>query len=325
MSDGQEQGFRPNIASRLAILESELSASASPAVELSVAPEINLGLDAGGTIWLTLECEPNDVATDDRSPAVVVESIRKGARIKIAKSIDRTIGGHFLDGVIELVDEGVPHADAPFGALQRWRELLARAPGSRLSEKALVGLYGELEVLETILDAGGELDHWTGWQQDHNDFRLPGLAVEVKSTLSADFRRVEIHGLRQLDDPEDGSDLYLVLRRLERSPEGRSVPELTEAIVRRGGSRSELLERLSRVGYSEQHRASYENSRFASEELVVRRVDDGHPRLTTALLERVDLSAIDKIDYVLNLNAHHDHDVDDTLESIVTDSLRKAT
>ena len=172
-----------------------------------------------------------------------------------------------------------------------------------------------------ILRHGGELDQWTGWNKDHCDFRLSGVVIEVKSTTSANYRRVQIHGLGQLADPEDGSDLILVLRRLESSPDGRSVPDLTDEIVGLGASRAVLLDRLSQIRYSEQHRTQYENVKFVSQEVALRRVDGSHPRLTPTMLAGVDLSGIDKIDYELNLNGDAVADLDIDLDGLIAEHL----
>ena len=227
--------------------------------------------------------------------------------------------------MIALLQDGHAPGDVALTVIQRWKDVLAASPGQQLSENALIGLFGELEILETILKEGGSLDHWTGWNKDHADFRLEGLVIEVKTTSSANYRRVSIHGLGQLDDPQDGSDLLLVLKRVESSPTGRSVPSIIEDLVKLGVSRSALLDALANVGYREEHRSHYERTiySFNSVEVAVRRIDDGHPRLVPSMLDGVDLSSIDKVDYTLNLNgdAEKDDDLDSTVEELVSKCL----
>lgn len=324
MADVQPR-WVPGLGSRLANLKAQLSAQNKDRGELRVPDlpvESYVGADVDGSIWLRITCDPSRVSTDDLSAAVAIDPSNTGYRVMVSATTADTVAIRFLEEVVQLIDAGHPPGDAGRMALQSWRELLARPPGSPLSEKALVGLFGELEVLATILRHGGELDQWTGWNRDHADFRLPGLVIEVKSTTSADYRRVTIHGLAQLADPEDGSDLILVLRRLEVSPTGTSLPDLTEEIVRLGASRAVLLDRLSRVGYSEQHRGRYEQLRFVSQEVALRSVDGGHPRLVADMLEGIDLSCIDKVTYELNLNGEADADLDTTLADLVEKHLR---
>jgi len=325
MSDPIE-AWSPDLESRLAVLRSELAKNGWDHGELPLSGtpvDCYVGVELGGSSWIRITCEPDSVSTDDRSALVDFLVKPNGYRVRVAPQAAAPVVSHFLQEVVDLVKSGYPPGDAGRAALQAWRDLLARPAGAPLSPSALVGLFGELEVLTTVLRHGGELDYWTGWDTDHCDFRLPGLVVEVKSTTSANYRRVRIHGLGQLADPEDGSRLVLVLRRLEISPEGRSIPDLTDEIVGLGASRSVLLDRLSTVGYSEQHRGDYERLRFVSSEVALRNVDDSHPRLVPQMLTGVDLSSIDKIDYELNLNGVADADVETTLEDLIVQNLEK--
>ncbi len=316
--------WTPSVASRLAILDQELSTASSGHSEVAVqgvAVTCHVGLDTAGWSWVRITCDPGSVSTDDRSGAVRFAVTRAGYRVSVAPTTDRSVAASFLDEILQLLKTGHEPGDAGRAALQAWRDLLARPTGEPLREQALVGLFGELEVLETILTLGGDFDSWTGWNKDHNDFRLPGLVIEVKSTTSANYRRVQIHGLGQLDDPQDGSDPVLVLRRLEPSPEGRSVPDLIEALVRLGASRAVILERLAHLHYSDQHRAAYDSHRYVSSEIALRAIDDTHPRLVPSKLVSVDLSCIDKVDYELNLNGDPEADLDNTLRDLISDHL----
>ena len=316
--------WTPDIGSRLAVLRAELKKPGTDRVELPMPDtpvECRLGMDLEGSVWIRVFCDPASVTTDDQAAAVRFTMAGDGYRVTLAAHAADVVIEHLLDEMVQLLVDGHPPGDVGRTALQNWRDLLARPAGSPLSEDALVGLFGELEVLESVLRHGGQLDHWTGWQHDHCDFRLPGLVVEVKSTSSANYRRVRIHGLAQLADPEDGSGLILVLKRLESSPTGRSVPDLVEDIVRLGVSRSLLLDRLSNLHYSDHHRSRYDSSKFMSIEVAIRRVDDTHPRLVPSMLEAVDLSSIDKIDYELNLNGDAAADLPTDLDTIIRDHL----
>ena len=314
----------PDLGSRVALLRSEINNGESDQLELPIAGtpvDCSVGMDSGGSLWVRIVCDGRSVSVDDRSAHVGFVVKPHSYRIVVASTAAESAAVHFLDEVVQLLRSGHAPGDAGRAALQNWRELLAHPAGAPLSESALVGLYGELVVLLMILRNGGQLDQWTGWNRDHCDFRLPGLVIEVKSTTSANYRRVTIHGLGQLADPEDGSDLILVLRRLESSPDGRSVPDLTEEIIRLGASRSVLLDRLSQIRYSEQHRTHYEQVKFVSQEVALRRIDDAHPRLVSSMLAGVDLSCIDRIEYELNLNGQAEADLQSDLDSLIAEKL----
>lgn len=316
----ETQPWSPTIAAQLAVLDQSLVGvvGAQSEVPVSGTPvTCHVGLDAAGWSWVRIDCDPRSVATDDLAAAVEFKLVNSGYQVCVTPTIQRSVASSFLDEVVNVVKAGHEPGDAGRAALQAWRDLLARPAGQPLGERALVGLFGELEVLETVLQIGGAFDSWTGWTMDQNDFRLPGLVIEVKSTLSANYRRVQIHGLGQLDDPQDGSDLVLVLRRLEPSPDGRSVPDLIEALVRLGAPRAVLYERLSQIHYSDHHRATYGQFRYVSSEIALRSIDDSHPRLVPSKLVDVDLSCIDKVDYELNLNGVADADLDTDLESLL--------
>jgi hypothetical protein len=316
--------WRPTLGARLAVLRAELARLGGEQLHMSIMESpasCFLGVNADGAAWLGVLCDASSVATDDRAAAVTFQRRPDGYRVLVAATTPDAVLIHYFEEITELIEQGLPPGDAGVAALQNWRELLASPPGAPLSDDALAGLFGELEVLEMILRNGGSLDHWTGWNRDQCDFRLPRLVIEVKSTTSANYRRVRIHGLNQLADPLDGSELILVLRRLESSPDGRSVPDLVDALVKLGASRSSLLDRLHEVRYSEAHRAAYIDKRFVSREVALRHIDANHPRLVPSMLAGVDLSAIDKIDYELNLNNDAGADLGTTLEALLTEQF----
>jgi hypothetical protein len=319
--------YAPDIATKMAVLQAKVTRTSVTEAELPIEDlpvECRLGASAEGAAWITIRCDPRSVSVDDDVAAVTFTIIGTGYQMRIAPSAPEAASNHLLEEIVELLSNGHAPGDVGLVAIRNWRELLARPAGDRLSDQALVGLHGELEVLETILEVGGDLDHWTGWNKDHCDFRLSGLVIEVKSTTSSDYRRVRVHGLAQLDDPQDGSDLLLVLKRLESSPDGRSVPDLVERVVALGAARSRLLEKLAGVGYYEHHNASYENKRFVSKEAVLRDIDDSHPRLIASMLTGVEMSSVDKIEYELNLNGTADADIDQTIEELLVERLGNA-
>jgi hypothetical protein len=80
--------------------------------------------------------------------------------------------------------EGKPFAIAVRGVLETYHELL-RGLG-RLSDQAEVGLFGELLVLDRLIDGLGEavaVGAWRGAISEEHDFGLPDEDVEVKTTM----------------------------------------------------------------------------------------------------------------------------------------------
>lgn len=316
--------WEPSTADRLRHLREKISNTRNPDLALELdEPGVRLGISTDDGVVLSLECDPESVVTDQRSNQVHVVRSGTGAVVRIAGTVPPSTTTSFIDDVLGRLADGRPRERVGAECLANWRDLLARAPGPRLGERELAGLFGELEVLEQILSFGGSFDHWTGWNRDHVDFRLPGLCLEVKTTLSPDYRRVRIHGLQQLADPEDGSELILVLRRLESSPEGRSVPDVIDDLAAAGLPKAGLLTALHETGYSEEHRSDYLHLRFVSEVLALRRINDSHPRLTPAVARQIDLDAIDRVDYVLNLNDDAASDLEEDLASVLARHLEQ--
>lgn len=313
------EAWSPGIRDRVAMIRDE--ADKNPGMRVTnnppEHPEVDLGVEPDGGLFIFLRCHRDDVITGSSSARVTISARPDGCLVTIQPPVTDWTAGSFLEEVFARLDEGQEPGGVADAALSRWGDLLAKPAGPRLGSTQLAGLYGELEILERILRSGGSLDSWTGWQMDSVDFRLPGLSIEVKSTVSADYRRVRIHGLGQLTDPLDGSRLVLVLRRLELSATGRSVPELIDALVALGADRPSLLESLYEVGYSEAHREDYLDRRFVSEVVALRDIDPQHPRLTMEMVRATDLQAIDRVDYVLNLNGTETGDIDIGLNELI--------
>lgn len=282
---------------------------------------ITLVRDFDGGLQLHLECPPQDVTTDTSGRSLRVVRDADGAVVRVAATVPRELAAPVLDDVLTLVDGGTPPGVAGHESLVRWRDVLAAAPGRPMDQRRQAGLHGELSVLLEILDAGGTLDMWTGWSGAPKDFALPGLAIEVKTTTSPDYRRVQVHGLRQLETPLDGSDVVLSLRRVELSPHGTSLPSLVDDLLERSISRSTLLERLLDAGYSEAHRSIYRDTRFTTESVALRWIDDGHPRLVPSMLRDVDLQAIGSVRYELDLNGTESEDIEQTVAELIAESL----
>jgi len=279
---------------------------------------------AGGPVLLTLDPErrmgirlPVGEGSEDRhSPTLQAVAVPAGLTLFCGDWSRRALFLRVGEDLLGRLAGGAPPAESPARVIADWRGLFAGAPGNRLAPHALAGLFGELIVLQQLLDAGGSMDWWTGWSKDHVDFRLPGLAVEVKSTMDADHQRIEVHGLAQLEDPPDGSRLLLCLKRLTHSPNGMSVPDLVAALCRRVPE-VDLRTRLVEVGYHAEHEHDYRLDRFVVEEIALYEVDESFPRLTQAMLTKVAAPAVESVDYRLNLGtldlAQHVHMLEDEL------------
>lgn len=185
--------------------------------------------------------------------------------------------------VDEIYQELRESPDTPLfivhNVLGRWRELLAQIFPS-LGPGALAGLFGELWWLQRVVerDPDRSIEVWRGPLGEPHDLRRGSTALEVKTTTRREGRFVEIHGAEQLVGPENGR-LFLGYTRLSKDADGRSVPELVEALIATGVPGAELLARLEQLGWKPADIDSYDAQRFIVADHDVYAVDDAFPRV----------------------------------------------
>lgn len=186
-------------------------------------------------------------------------------------------------------------------ALAEWRSLFAGS-GRLLSVPRLAGLFGELTVLLRLLERSGDaFTTWVGPEGERHDFKRDHHAVECKTSLAHEGRRVRVHGLDQLEAP-DGGRLLLAFLRVEALPgDGVSVPDLVEratAVV----EEASLMNRLELVGYRPEDAEHYAAIRFATLDDLWFEVDDDFPRLTAGSFPEGPPPAVIDVDYTLDLS-----------------------
>jgi Putative PD-(D/E)XK family member, (DUF4420) len=109
-----------------------------------------------------------------------------------------------------------------------WQAFMRGGRDRVLSAEAEVGLYGELEVLQALIDAGltprNALDRWKGPLDGLHDFVCEPGALEVKASVAAGVFRVNIGSLDQLDNSLI-QPLFLTAVRLTMISGGTTLPE----------------------------------------------------------------------------------------------------
>jgi hypothetical protein len=174
---------------------------------------------------------------------------------------------------------------------ERWQELLRTVGRDGLGAEARRGLYGELVVLEHVLDALPQVtavESWAGPTGANQDFQLPRAAIEVKSSAAKQPRSVRVASERQLDDT-GVPRLLLCLVSLDerRGGSGESLnarvrklrERLTEAPAK---ARFDRL--LIQAGYLPSHHAMYDEPRYTLRETCFWQVRDKFPRLAESAL-----------------------------------------
>lgn len=273
-------------------LESGTAAGAMRTTALPVVAEAGAllaGVDRLGRRHLLIPVAvASDITADTRSAAVQILPRRL-----VVDGIDRAFGDLTLldeafaeqfDLFLEQVLVGVERRPArPLAVarsvLDRWRALFA--VGAVLSSSALVGLFGELLVLEELAaQKVGGVASWTGPTGTAQDFHGPGWALEIKSTIAPEGRTIRVHGADQL--AEDGRELSLIWQRLEASAVGRSLNDLVHSLRELVEDQSRLQLLLGLVGYRTSDALAYDTPRFTLAERRCFVVNDAFPRITDA-------------------------------------------
>ncbi len=171
--------------------------------------------------------------------------------------------------------------------LELWQRLLARSGPEGLSDEAQRGLYAELwfmrEHLLPVLDGERTIQSWTGPHGTSQDFQLPDLAVEVKSTASKLPQRMLIASERQLDDT--GVDILFLFhlsldaRRGNGETLSAIVDALRDTLGDQGLSRPLFEENLLVIGYLDAHRGRYDRVGYTVRGSNLFHVRDDFPRI----------------------------------------------
>lgn len=166
---------------------------------------------------------------------------------------------------VELIEAGF--AEDPANAFAAVEPLIEKfiAGGNMIGDHKLIGLYGELTLLDAMTahadpaDTGRLVDSWFGWRPSSRDFQLGQVGIEVKTTTGSTSRH-HIQGFHQIEVGHPVTDvaetsLQLLSIGLIAIPEdqdtGQSLPSLVEQIRQRlptGSVQDAFLDRVQEYG-----------------------------------------------------------------------------
>lgn len=172
--------------------------------------------------------------------------------------------------------------------IRAWQDFMRRDGDGVLSPEAEVGLFGELELLRTLVSAGVPaavvVDAWEGPLDGVQDFKIGTGAIEVKSTVSSSSFTALVGSLDQLDDSLI-QPLFLAGVRLELTTSGRTLPEQVDEIrIQMSGepvARVAFDNRMIFGGYLAIAAERY-TRKFSRTGIRILKVSEGFPRLTRA-------------------------------------------
>ncbi|WP_230194655.1 PD-(D/E)XK motif protein [Streptomyces coriariae] len=168
-----------------------------------------------------------------------------------------------------------------------WQQLMRSVGSQGLGREARLGLYGELRYLRThlltALPTHAAVEAWTGPEGTNQDFQLPSVAIEVKTTAKKNPSTVRIANERQLDDRGVGR-LVLVHLALDerRGGLGESLNSVVDDIRTAVGltpASARFENRLIQSGYLPHQRDLYDEPRYTLRRVDLWTVDEGFPRV----------------------------------------------
>jgi hypothetical protein len=189
------------------------------------------------------------------------------------------------------------------GVLERWRELLEEVAAGKIATSVLAGAWGELWFVRELLDRGAAWPGlWVGPTGAVHDIKgAGGSHLEVKATTARGPLFVEIHGIGQLDIPDEGSLLLGVLRLTGEDEQGQSIADLVRACVGSGANHTDLVSLLANVGVTS-GAPEYDGTRFAVKETRLYRVGNAFPRIVpSSLVAGAVPAAVINLSYQLDL------------------------
>jgi hypothetical protein len=172
--------------------------------------------------------------------------------------------------------------------IRAWQDFMDRHREGVLSAEAELGLFGELILIDSMIEAGMPeghvIDAWQGPLDGLQDFMPGSGGIEVKATLSVAGFPATISSLEQLDETMR-QPLFLAAVRLALNPSGMTLPAKADAIREKlGGNHAarEIFEvRLMQAGLLRTASERY-TRQFLHISTAVMPVRDDFPRLTRA-------------------------------------------
>ena len=187
--------------------------------------------------------------------------------------------------------------------IRAWQAFMERESPELMSRETELGLFGELLVLRTCIDAGVSAEEvirsWLGPMDGLHDFAFMAGAVEVKTTTAPSGFLATITSLDQLDHTQVHA-LFLAGVRLTLGDQGQTLPELIDQIHERIATSSAthlFAARLLHAGFHTGMETLFMR-RYIERGITLWKVDTTIPALTRAVVP----PSVKEARYVLDLD-----------------------
>jgi hypothetical protein len=287
----------------------ELSSYPLEVVSGSVACRV--ALDSVGGRHLLIPVNEETVSVDPKTAVLglAVRKLRFGSSAATYVDVSCKEGDVFLQfdqvvtDVLEAVADSSRPASAAIDTVIRWRRLFQNILVRGLSHQAKLGLFAELAVLTSLIEAQPNfpVNNWRGPLQEPHDFEALSRCIEVKA-LSVAADDIVVHGLDQLGT-HDNRPLDLALLRVVEDANGRTISELVDQLLGVVASRTDLRQLLAAVGWSTDS-AQSDVDAFSIDEVFRVVVGADTPRVVNTSLANGSLPhGIEGLRYRVRLNA----------------------
>jgi hypothetical protein len=186
---------------------------------------------------------------------------------------------------------------------EEWSEFFASSALGKDSTSKIIGLIGELLVLENVIKqfGAGGISSWWGPVRHRHDFEFANSGIEVKTTVNPHSNEVEIHGLKQLT-PDPERSLYLAHLKINLDPNGLNLSELIKRILKMEVSKFELDEKIGKSGVTIELIESFSDFKFNGFIARYFLVDSAFPSISQDNLAIDHLARISRVSYKITLN-----------------------
>lgn len=172
--------------------------------------------------------------------------------------------------------------------IRAWQDFMDRYRDAVLSPEAELGLFGELVLMDCMIQAGmparNVIESWQGPLDGLQDFMLGNGGIEVKTTLSASGFPATVSSLEQFDSSLR-EPLFLAAVRVCLDSTGMTLPAMAETLKHRLQGDQAALDTFERrlvqaglVGTAAEHYSR----RFSPVSIAVLPILNDFPRLTRA-------------------------------------------
>ena len=167
--------------------------------------------------------------------------------------------------------------------IEKWRQFFKNPIRKKLSDDAVIGLMGELTLIDELMDCGiqGASELWNGPIKAAQDFHGENVAIEVKTAVTNKLEYVHISSEEQLDAC-NWKNLFLIAYRAERNDAtGIKLPDMIKKIEGRisESQKSRLRACLICLGYEFGNEEAYTKG-YTIKERKIYQVCDEFPNLT---------------------------------------------